>query len=77
MLFQVEFGHLLESGEFRPVMRQAFSDLKTACEYAGRGVMDGIRGAGLRAVVTSEDGRILRRCWVDDRGLLQDVEFGA
>jgi hypothetical protein len=77
MLFQVEFGYLLESGEFRPVMRQAFSDLKTACEFAGRGVMESPRSDGLRAVVSSEDGRVLRRCWIDDRGLLQDAAFEA
>lgn len=77
MRFNVEFGYVLASGEFRPLMRQSFADLRIACEHAGRGVMDGTRSGGLRAVVTSEDGRILRRCWIDSSGRLQDAAFDA
>jgi len=68
---------MLESGAFRPVMRQSFEDLKDACEYAGRIVMHSKYGDRLRAVVTSEDGRVLRRCWMDECGHLQDAAFDA
>ncbi len=77
MFYEVEFSHMHASGEFRPVMRQSFSDLKTACEYAGRRVIESPKGDRLCAKVTSEDGRVLRHCWVDASGRFQDAAHNA
>jgi len=75
MFFKVEFSHMDPSGEFKPVMRQSFADLKTACDYAGQRVMECARTGRFHATVTGEDGRILHQCWVDERGRFRESTY--